>query len=117
MFDAFIKNQVAKWILRRLLELGGLGTFIVSLYAGLSPENQAVLWELIKGNTEGVSLQAVLGLASVIGGLVWNWRSTFKPHLMTADKQKAPLPELTLPEAKAIVRQATGREPNFVSKP
>lgn len=120
MFDTIIKNQVAKWIMRRLLELGGFGSFVMGIYFSLPQATQDTILRLIQQDFDNVSVRSAFGVAAVIGGLIWNWRSTFRPHIITADKQKvdlANLPTYTQDQVKDAVQKETGHRPKIVSKP
>jgi len=104
---SFLTSTLIKWLLRRIMELGGLLVLIGGLISSVDPYALAklfdVLGKLLSGRFEEVSVAAVIGGASLIWGLIWNARSTFA-------KSPYDLPTLASPEeAVAEAERQTGK--------
>jgi hypothetical protein len=105
-------NAVFKWLLRRILELGGMiFTFTgsaIGLFQMLPPDAQHTVYLVLTSNFDSLSVTALWGLLATIVGLIWNARSTFKA--------KPELPVLSVDEALAVAEKQTGVKHTFDGK-
>jgi len=101
MLASFFSSIVAKWILRRVLEIGGLAGSGLGWYMSLQPSTQAVIANLLQHNWDKVSLAALIPLAVSLGGYVWSFISTTKPHVV-ADGTIKPMKALPKDTQKAV---------------
>lgn len=111
---SFLTSTVAKWVLRRIMELGGLLVLLGGLISTVDPYALAklfdVLGKLLAGRFDEVSIAAVIGGVSLIWGLIWNARSTFK-------KPPEELPTFASPEeAVAAAEAQTGKPHAFTER-
>ena len=95
------------WIGRRVLEVGGWLTTIVSAVLLLPPDQRDVVIALLSGQGGAVSIAAYFGLAAYLWSQFMSFRSTTKPHVVTSDTKKK-INALVLTEAEA--RAITGYE-------
>jgi hypothetical protein len=95
-----MQNVVLGWVLRRFVELGGLGVVLVQLYLGLPPNAQAALGAVLSGDTSQQNLILAIGGAIVaVGGYLWSFRATVVPQVVTTDGTKI------VPKANSVVTQ------------
>lgn len=95
------------WFGRRLLEVGGWLTTIISAVLLLPPEQQATVIALLSGQGGALSVAAYFGLAAYLWSQFMSWRATTKPQVV-ADGQKVGLTEA---QARQAVFEQTGRYP------
>lgn len=92
------------WILRRMLELGGLFGVIAGILAQIDPTALTALFStlgnVLTGNWGEVNLMALASALSLAGGLVWNAWTTFRNQVVV-DGHKIPTKDL--PVQKRIV--------------
>ncbi len=101
MLASFFSSIAAKWLLRRVLEVGGLAGSGLGWYMSLSPTTQALIANLLQHNWDKVSLAALLPLAVSLWGYVWSFISTTKPHVV-ADGTIKPMKALPKDTQKAV---------------
>jgi hypothetical protein len=106
MFASFFTSTLVAWLTRRAAELGGLLLAAEQVAPGTTQELLRTSGMLLTGQWENVSLGAVFGLVSVIGGLIWNVRSTFGGHT-TVDGQR--VPNKKLPAQKKVMVEEVAR--------
>lgn len=106
MFASFFTSTLVAWLTRRAAELGGLLLAAEQVAPGTTQELLRTTGMLLTGQWEQVSLGAVFGLVSVIGGLIWNVRSTFAGHT-TVDGQR--VPSKALPASKKTMVEEVAR--------
>lgn len=107
MFKNLLTGLVFKWLARRGLELGGLLGIVASFDPSVIQSLFATIGALLTGDFENVSLGALIGLATTIGGLIWNAKSTFTPHA-TVDNEQVSLDKLA-PDTKAKTKKEVKR--------
>ena len=99
------------WTGRRLLEVGGWLTTIISAVLLLPPEHQATVIALLSGQGGALSVAAYFGLAVYLWSQFMSWRATTKPQVVSSEGKKHTLPVLTEAQARDLVEQQTGRRP------
>jgi hypothetical protein len=114
----FLTGTFIKWLARRGLELGGLLGALAAVDPTVLQTLLSTIAALLTGDFDNVSLGALIGLASTVGGLIWNARSTFSSHV-TVDAQQTPTGKLRGP-AKTLVeevaRNERARSPSLLDK-
>lgn len=104
MLTAIFQSVVLKWIFRRILELGGLGGVILAAYGSLPPAQQMIIPRILQGDWGEITLNALFPLLIAIGGYVWSFISTVKPHATSGGVQ-VPTSQMT-PAKKEAVKEA-----------
>lgn len=100
MLTAVFQSIIVKWVVRRILELGPIVSGALAWWGALSPADQQSLVNLLQGNWGLASLGAVVSL----GGYLWSFISTVKPHA-TANGVQVPTSQMT-PAKKEAVKEA-----------
>lgn len=100
MLTAIFQSIVLKWGVRRVLELGPIISGALAWWSALSPADQQSLINVLQGNWGLASLGAIVSL----GGYLWSFISTVKPHA-TSDGVQVPTSQMT-PAKKAEVKEA-----------
>lgn len=100
MLTAIFQSIVLKWGVRRVMELGPLISGALAWWNALSPADQQSLINVLQGNWGLASLGAIVSL----GGYLWSFISTVKPHA-TSDGVQVPTSQMT-PAKKAEVKEA-----------
>lgn len=104
MLTAIFQSVVLKWILRRVMELGGLGGVVLAAYGALTPAQQSVIARALQGDWGDITLSALVPLLIAVGGYAWSFISTVKPHA-TAGGIQVPTSQMT-PTKSAEVKEA-----------
>lgn len=99
----FFKGILAKWMLRRVLEVGGVTTAIWTIVSQLSPLQQQAILDLVGGKFDQVSVGVVVGIALYLGTQVWSLVSTIRPQVVADGKQ------MTTTNDAASVAKATAQ--------
>lgn len=92
MFNNIAQNVIFGWIARRVPELVGLLTMIVSAYNALPAEHQATIIAVLTGQGGGLTVTALFGLAIYLWSQFLSYRATVKPQVVTTDAKKIALP-------------------------
>lgn len=74
---------VIQWTIRRLLEVGGWLSAIVSIVVALPPEHQATIVAVLTGQGGGLTISAAIGLGVYFWSQFLSFRSTVRPQLVT----------------------------------
>jgi hypothetical protein len=101
MFATIFSSIAAKWLFRRVLEIGGIAGSGLGWYMSLSPATQALIANLLQHNWDKVSLAALLPLAVSLWGYVWSFISTTRAHVV-ADGQSKPIKALPVSTQEAV---------------
>lgn len=104
MLTAIVQSVVLKWILRRVMELGGLGGVILAAYGALPPAQQTIIARILQGDWGDITISALLPLVIAVGGYAWSFISTVTPHA-TAKGVQVPTSQMT-PTKSAEVKEA-----------
>lgn len=116
MLKAAFLASLAKWGLRRTLELGGLLAAILTALSTVDPlvlqKLGMALGALVRGDFDSISLGTIISLIGLIGGLVWNWKSSFGSHV-TIRGARVPMDQMPVSKYE-VERQA---EEGLASKP
>jgi hypothetical protein len=105
------QNVVWGWVIRRLLELGGIGVAIVQLYMAMPPYVQAAIQAVVSGERSQQNLIiAVGGIVVALWGYIWSFRATTVPQAVTTDGQKI-VPKPGTAVEKQIDEVAVGVKP------
>ena len=119
MFNKLFTGMFAKWASRRGLEIGGLLVAVSAVDPTVIQTILATVGALLTGDFDNVSVGALIGLISTVGGLIWNARSTFTPHVVTEDGKQVPSKKLSGP-TKTKVEKEAGRvaadQPNIFDR-
>jgi hypothetical protein len=103
------------WLLRRALELGGA----LLIAQGIDPAQvhsiADVVTAIVSGNLDAVSLQAILGVVSVIGGLIWNAWSSFRSHAVVAGVT-VPGKAIPIPTKRQLEAVAAAKRPTLLDR-
>ena len=107
------KGILAQWILRRVLEVGGVTTTLWAIVSNLSTVQQQAIMDLLSGNFDKVSVGVIVGLALYLGTQIWSLISTIRPQVVADGKQVPTTPEAArvakvtaqTVEAKSLVSQ------------
>lgn len=84
-----MNNVIIGWLLRRVVELGGIGVALVQLYLALPPNAQTALQAVLSGDRSQQNLiLAIGGLVVAGGGYVWSLRATTIPQVVTPSGEK-----------------------------
>lgn len=102
IFAGIAGNVVLGWIWRRVLEIAGWLGVAASIYAGLPPEYQGVVFAILTGQGGTLTIGAGIGFAVYIWSQVMSYRATVKPQVVTSEKKKITVPVLTEEQARAI---------------
>lgn len=97
---------VAQWIIRRLMEVGGIVGAFLTAWNNLPPTTQDAVLLILGRNWETITLGALVPIALSLWGYAWGAISTFKPQVVTADKQQIPLTPTGAREAEAVAKLA-----------
>ena len=104
------KTALAGWLARRFFDWGGwIGTFavtLIALYDALPPSSQVAVGNVLKGDWQGLTLGALIPLASLIISQLFSLRATIKPQVVTPDGTKVGLPELPKATQTVVKEQA-----------
>jgi hypothetical protein len=74
-----LDNVAVQWLIRRIPEVGGLLLTIVTFFAAIPPEQQAVLIAILTGQGGGLTIGAVIGLAMWVYAQIVSFQQTTKP--------------------------------------
>lgn len=88
-----LDNVIFQWIVRRVMELGGLGGTLVAAYLALPPATQEALGRLLARDWQDVTLGSLAPIALAIWGYVWSFRSTVRPQV-TVDNRQVPIKDM-----------------------
>lgn len=119
MFTAIASNIIIGWLWRRVQEVGGLLTIVITVYSAMPVDKQAVVVAILTGQGGGLSIAAGFGFLVYAFSQVQSYRSTTKPQIV-AGNQQVPikdLPILTREQVKDIVQAETGVRPEIIEKP
>ena len=75
----FLNNVAVQWLIRRVPDIGGWVTFVVSIYLALPQEHKETVMAVLSGQGGGLTVSAVLGLAAFLYAQLISFRSTVKP--------------------------------------
>lgn len=103
---SFITGIIGQWIIRRVLELGGLAAAALTAWNNLPPSVQETIIGLLGNKWQEVTLGTAAGLAVAGWGYVWSFISTIKPHV-TIDGVQTPVK--ALPADKQTVIEESAR--------
>lgn len=104
MLTTLLNSVILRWIIRRILELGGLGGVILAAYGALPPAQQTIIAKVLQGDWGDITVSALLPLVVAVAGYAWSFISTVKPHA-TAHGVQVPTSQMT-PTKKAEVKEA-----------
>jgi hypothetical protein len=96
---AFLSSVVAKWWLRRFLELGGLIGVALKAWSELPPELQNTVILFLTAKWETITLGSLVPLVMAIGGYLWSFIST-KRNQVVVDGQQVAMQEI--PQKTAV---------------
>lgn len=112
-----LNNVAVQWGFRRVLDWGGwIGTIAGGLalfYASLTPNQQAMVSELLQGNWQDITLGSLLPFLVLIYSQVISFRATVKPQAIVEENGKlvtntlAPAKER---EVKTVVEHVSSRK-------
>jgi hypothetical protein len=100
MLTAIFQSIVVKWVVRRIMELGPPVGGLLTLWGAMPESYRDLIAQVLQGNWGLVSLGTLVSL----GGYLWSYVSTVKPHA-TADGVQVPTSQMT-PAKKAEVKEA-----------
>ncbi len=78
-----LNSVVVGWLLRRVMELGGIGTALVTAYMALDPASQAAIGRILTGEWKEVPLGTIVGILLALYGYVTSFRKTVQPSVVT----------------------------------
>lgn len=106
MLNKLFTGLFAQWASRRGLEIGGLLVAVSAIDPTVIQTILGTVGALLSGDFENVSVGALIGLVSTIGGLIWNARSTFTPHVVTEDGKQVSTKRLSEPTKTKVEKEA-----------
>ncbi len=114
MLKAFLTTTLLKWLARRGLEPGGLLTVMASIDPMILNTILQTLGALLSGNWSEINLGALVGLIGTLGGLIWNWRSTFGSHVVVQGVRvdKKDLPGSTQVAVEQVAKSVVAEKQN-----
>jgi len=102
----FGTNVALGWLLRRIPDVGGWLTAVLSIYAAMPPDLQAAVWDILQGKGGALTLTAYAGLAAFVWGQFQSFRATTQTQIV-ADGQKVVPAEAAKPQVKTAAQQIT----------
>lgn len=93
---SFFSSVLVGWLLRRVLEVGGLVGTGLTVWNNLDPELQGVVLSLLSRNWENITLGSLIPVALSVWGYVWSFVSTRRDQV-TVDGRQVPIKELSQP--------------------
>ncbi|MBJ3784017.1 hypothetical protein [Devosia sediminis] len=87
------QNVILGWIARRVPEVLGLVTMLVTFYNALPPAHQETIVAVVTGQGGGLTVSAVIGLGLYVWAQIMSYRATVKPQVVTTDAKKIELPK------------------------
>lgn len=103
---SFFTGLIGQWIIRRILELGGLAGAALTGWNSLPPATQEAILAVLGARWQEVTLGTLAALVPSIWGYVWSFLSTIKPQVVTADHEQIPLTKTGAREAEAVAKLA-----------
>lgn len=91
--NSILENAAFQWTRRRVFEVGGLLTFLMSLYQAAPPSVQADVWEIIQGRGGALSVSAAIGVAVYLWTQVLSFRATTQTQIVTDGQKVVPVKE------------------------
>lgn len=101
---SFFTGLIGQWVLRRIMELGGLVGALLAAWNQLPPEAQGAILALLGRNWEQITIGSLIPLAVMLWGYVWSLLSTIKPQVVIDGKQVA-MPRIAS-DKQTIVQEA-----------
>lgn len=77
-----LENVAIQWLIRRIPEVGGLLVTIVTFFAAIPPEQQAVIIAILTGQGGALSVGAVIGLVMWAYAQIVSFRQTTKTKVV-----------------------------------
>ena len=103
---SFLASVIGQWIVRRILELGGLAAAGLTAWNNLPPHVQEAIIGLLGAKWQDITLGTLFGLGVAAWGYVWSFISTIKPHV-TVDGVQTPVK--ALPDDKKVIVEESVR--------
>lgn len=103
---SFLTSVIGQWIVRRILELGGLAAAGLTAWNNLPPHVQEAIIGLLGAKWQDITLGTLFGLGVAAWGYVWSFISTVKPHV-TVDGIQTPVK--ALPDDKKVIVEESAR--------
>jgi hypothetical protein len=103
---SFLTGIVGQWLLRRVMELGGLAAAALTAWNNLPPHVQEAIIGLLGAKWQDITLGTLVGLGVAAWGYIWSFVSTIKPHV-TVDGVQTPVK--ALPADKQVVVEESAR--------
>lgn len=119
MLNKLFSGLFAQWASRRGLEIGGLLLAVSAVDPTVIQTILGTIGALLAGDFDNVSVGAVIGLVSTVGGLIWNAKSTFTPHVVTDDGKQVATKKLSTPTKAKVETEAkrvVAAQPNLLDK-
>lgn len=101
---SFFSSVVVGWATRLAVVIGGMLFAVANSDPNAIQSALRTIAALLTGQWEDVSLGAVVGLLTFIGGLIWSGRATFR-NQVTIDGKQVPLKELDPSPQKTAVEE------------
>ncbi len=105
------QNVIIGWIARRVPELVGLVTMLVTLYNSLPAQHQETIVAVLTGQGGGLTVSALIGLALYLWAQFMSYRATVKPQVVTSDGQKVAIAPNTRAASQIEAVAATAPKP------
>lgn len=103
---AFLSSVVAKWWLRRFLEIGGIVGVGLKAWGELPPELQNTVLLFLTNKWETITLGSFVPLAMAVGGYLWSFISSRRDQVVI-DGQQVPMKEITQQTAVEEIARTT----------
>ncbi len=101
---SILSSAVVGWLLRRVLEVGGLIGTGLTIWSNLPPELQHTVLAFLTAKWETVTLGSLVPLVIALWGYVWSFVSTRRDQVVIDGKQ-VPLKELDPSPQKTAVEE------------
>lgn len=83
-----LNNVAVQWLLRRIPDVGGWVTFVVSVYLAMPESQKEAVNAILTGNGGGLTVTALIGLGAFVYGQIISFRSTVRPQAVVEENGK-----------------------------
>lgn len=83
-----LNNVAIQWLIRRIPDVGGWVTFVVSIYIAMPEPQKEAVNAILQGRGGGLTVTALIGLLAFLYGQVISFRATVKPQAVVEENGK-----------------------------
>lgn len=83
-----LQNVAVQWLIRRIPDVGGWVTFVVSVYMAMPEAQKQTVNDILQGRGGGLTITALIGLLAFLYGQFVSFRATVKPQAVVEENGK-----------------------------